>query len=129
MQGLEYATVLYCVVEAIVFCFFSMKVRIVKLVSVNEDFVSAMTLLSEEDESSVAMERLVCSLYQVKLEIDVNEATYKLLTKKKKLLRCQFLLPTKDALHLHNEHDNYQCQLWKKALDYYPHLPHPVGHG
>ena len=51
-----------------------MKVRIVKLVSVNEDFVSAMTLLSEEDESSVAMERLVCSLYQVKLEIDVNEA-------------------------------------------------------
>ena len=106
-----------------------MKVRIVKLVSVNEDFVFAMTLLSEEDESPVAVERLVCSLYQIKLEIDVNEARYKLLTKEKKPLRCQLLLPTKDALHLHNERDNYQCQLWKKALDYYPHLPHPIGHG
>ena len=106
-----------------------MKVRIVKLVSVNEDFVSAMTLLNEEDESSVAVERLVWALYQVKLEIDVNEARYKLFTKKKKPLPCQFLLPTKNALHLHIECDNYQCQSWKKALDYYPHLPHPVGHG
>ena len=37
-----------------------------KLVSVNEDFVSAMTLLREEDEPSVvvkeSLERLVCSL-------------------------------------------------------------------
>ena len=63
LQGLEYATVLYCVIEAIVF-FFSGKVRMVKRISVNEDFISAMTLLSEEDEPSVAvnetLERLVC---------------------------------------------------------------------
>ena len=39
----EYATVLYCVIEAIVFfVFFSKKVSIVKLVSVDEDFVSAV---------------------------------------------------------------------------------------
>ena len=79
MQELEYATVIYCMIEAIVFYFcFSGKVRIVKLVSVDENFVSAMTLLVEEDEPSVAgketLERLVCSLHQVKLEIDVNEA-------------------------------------------------------
>ena len=62
LQGLEYATVLYCVIEAIVF--FSGKVRMVKRISVNEDFISAMTHLSEEDEPSGAvnetLERLVC---------------------------------------------------------------------
>ena len=72
LQGLEYATVLYYMIEAITFCFvfffffFSGKVRIVKLVSVSEDFVSAMALLDEEDEPYVAVKdtlgRLVCSL-------------------------------------------------------------------
>ena len=47
-----------------VFClFFLAKVKTVKLVSVNEDFVSAMTLLGEENEPSIALkqtlERLV----------------------------------------------------------------------
>ena len=97
MQGLEYATVFYFVIKAIVL--FSGKVRIVKLVSVNEDFVFAMTLLGKEDESSVAvketMERLVCPLYQVKLEIDVNETRYKLLTKKKEPQPHQALPPTR----------------------------------
>ena len=50
----------------------------VKLVSVNKDFVSAITLLVGELEPTVAvketLKRLVCSLYQVKLEIDVSEA-------------------------------------------------------
>ena len=59
----------------------------VKLVFVNEDFISAMTLLGEEDEPSVAVQETLkrpgCSLYQVKLEIDVNEARYKLFKKKK----------------------------------------------
>ena len=54
MQGLEYATVLYSAIEAIV-AFFSGKVRMVKLVSVNEDFNSAITLLGEGDEPSVAV--------------------------------------------------------------------------
>ena len=101
--------------------------------SVNEDFVSAMTLLGEEDEPSVTvkktLERLVCSLYQVKLEIDINETRYKFFTKKKKPPPPQSLPRTNDALYLHTERGNYQCQLWKKALDYHPHLPHPVEHG
>ena len=36
---------------------FSGKVRTVKLVSVNEDFVSAKTVLGEEDQPSVAVKR------------------------------------------------------------------------
>ena len=112
-------------IEAIVFYFcFLGKVRIMKLVSVNDDFVSAMTLLGEEGEPSVAvketLERVVCSLYQVKLEIDVNEARYKLFTKKEKSPSPQSLAPLKDDLYLHIERANYQCQLWKKALDYHP---------
>ena len=104
-----------------------------KLISVNEDFVSVMTLLGEEDKPSVAvketLERLVCSLYQVKHEIDVNEARYKTFTKRKKPPPPQPLPLTKDALYLHIERANYQCQLWKKALDYHSQLPHPVEHG
>ena len=65
--------------------FFSGKVRIVNLLSVSEDFVSAMALLGEEDEPSVAvketLDRLVCSLYEVKLGNDVHEVRYKLFTK------------------------------------------------
>ena len=80
------------------YCFFSRKVRMVKLVSVNEDFVSEMTLLGEEDETSAAvretLERLVCSLYQVKLEINVNETIYKFFTKKKKQPPPQSFQPT-----------------------------------
>ena len=69
----------------------------VKLVFVNEDFTPAMTLLGEEDEPSLAvketLEKLGCSLYQVKLEIDVNEARYKLFTKKKNTTYKRCSLP------------------------------------
>ena len=135
---LEYATFLYFVIETIVFSwffffFFSAKVKIVELVPVNEHFVSSMILLGEENESSIAvketLERLVCSLYQVKPKIDVNEARSKLFTKKKKPPPRQFLPLTKYALYLLTERANYQCQLWKKALDSYPHLPHSIEHG
>ena len=98
--------------------------RLYQAMSVNEDFVSAITLLGKEDEPSITvketLERLICSLYQVKLEIDINEARYKLFTKKKKPPPPQSLPPTKDALYLHIKRANYQCQLWKKALDYHP---------
>ena len=68
-------------------------------------------------------------MYQVKLKIDVNQARSKLFTKKKKPPPRQFLPSTKDALYMLIEHANYQCQLWKKALESYPHLPHPIEHG
>ena len=111
-----------------VFFFFSGKVRIVKLVSVSEDFVSAMALLDEEDEPYVAvkdtLERLVCSLYEVKLEIDVNETRYKLFAKKRNhhhlsLRRVRFRVGL----------GNINASCGKKALDYHPHLPHCIEHG
>ena len=64
------------------------------------------------------LERMVCSVYQVKLEIDVNEARCKLLTKKKKPLLRQSLPPTKDVFCLH-----IKC-----ANHHYPNLPNPVEH-
>ena len=36
--------------------------------------------------------------------------------------------PTKDALYLHIQHANYQCQQWKKALVHHPLHPHPIEH-
>ena len=91
--------------------------------------------MGEKNEPSAAvketLEQLVCSSDQVKLEIDVNEARYKLLTNKKKPPPPQSLVfaTYKDAFYLHIELANCQCQLKKKALDYYPYLPHPVEHG
>lgn len=50
----------------------------VKIASVNEIFVSAENLLGEEGKPSVlvneTLERLICSLCEVKLKVDVNEA-------------------------------------------------------
>ena len=51
--------------------------RIVEIASVNEVFVSAENLLGEEGKPSVlvkeTLERLICSLCEVKLKVDVNE--------------------------------------------------------
>ena len=105
----------------------------VKHVFVNEDFISAMPLMGKEDEPFVAVKetlvRLACSLYQVKPQTDVSKIRYKYFTKTNKPPLPQSLPPTKDVLYQHIQHANYQCQLWKKALDYHPHLPHPTEHG
>ena len=57
---------------------FSETDRMVKIASVNEVFVSAENLLGEEGKPSVlvnkTLERLICSLCEVKLKVDVNEA-------------------------------------------------------
>lgn len=48
-----------------------------EIASVNEVFVSAENLLGEEGKPSVlvkeTLERLICSLCEVKLKVDVNE--------------------------------------------------------
>ena len=50
----------------------------VNLVSVSDNFVSAMTLMGEQDKPSFAvkqtLESLICSLHREKLETDLNEA-------------------------------------------------------
>ena len=79
----------------------------VKLISVNEDFVPAMTLLNKEYEPYVAvretLERLFCSLYEVKLAVGENEARYKFFTKKNEPKPPESLPTTKGVLHLHTE--------------------------
>ena len=91
-----------------------------------------MMILGGEEYPSAAvketLEWLVCLLYQVKLKIDVNEAKYKLFTKKEKPPSPQYLSPTKNALYLHIKRANYQSQKWKKALDNHLHLPHRLEH-
>ena len=90
----------------------------VMLVSINENFLSAMAHMGNSDEYSVVvketLERLVYLLYQVKLKIDVKEVKYKLLTEKKKTLPQQSLAPTKDIFCLYTKCANYQCQYRKK---------------
>lgn len=60
--------------------------RMVKLVSVIEDFVFAMSLFGKEYETSDSvketLEKLVCLLYHVKLKIDLNKARCKLFIRK-----------------------------------------------
>ena len=92
--------------------FFQGKVRMVKFVSMNEDLISSINILGAKDEPSVAVkekpEILVCPLYQVKLETDINGPRYKLFTKEKKPPPPRSLPPTKDTFYLHIELANYQ---------------------
>ena len=83
----------------------------VKLAFVNEDFISAMSLMSKDDEPFVAVKEalvtLACSFYLVKLETDVSKTTYKSFTKKYETLPPQSLPPTKGAINLHIQRANY----------------------
>ena len=104
-----------------------------KTVQNDKDFLIAASLLGENESVSntvrETLERMVCSLYQAKQEVDVNDARYKLFTQPSKIPSPQSLPPTKDALYLNFERANYQCQQWKKAHDRSHTLPDPTNHG
>ena len=115
--------------------FFSIsgKVKVLKVIQANEDFLDAAALIGEEEVMSnvvkETLERMICSLYQAKMDVDGNDARYRLFSQAKKTPLPQSLPPTKDALYLHFDGANYQCQQWKKALDRQHELPDPINHG
>ena len=108
----------------------SSKVKVMKTVKKDEDFLIAASLLCENESVSTTvretLERMVCLLYKTKQEVDVNDARYKLFTQSRKIPSSQSLPPTKDALYLHFERKTINANSGKKALEQSHTLPDPT---
>ena len=71
---------------------------------------------------------MVCQLYDQKYQgCDINDLRYRLFCRKQS--KNETLPPTADSLKLHIQRANYQCLIWKNALNAKPDLPSPIGHG
>lgn len=75
-----------------------------------------------------SLEKFICTVYDRDKNISgVNELRYKLFCTKQ--AKNENLPPTKDALQQHILRSNYQCFIWRKALERQPCLPEPIDHG
>lgn len=72
---------------------------------------------------------MICLLYQAKQDEHVNDARYTLFSNSKKIPPPHSLPPMKDALYLHFDRANYQCQQWKMARNRCHIVPNPDNHG
>ena len=109
------------------------KVKIFKHIHSNEDFTITTALLGETEKLSLGikevLERMICVLYKAKDEFNVNNERYMLFSKSKKAPPPYSLQPTKYGLYLHFDRVNYQCRLWKMALNLHHELSDPTDHG
>ena len=109
------------------------KVKIFKHIYSNEDFTITTALLGETERLSLGikevLERMICSLYKAKDEVNVNNARYMLFLKSKKAPLSESLPPTKYALHLHFDRVDYQCRQGKMVLNLHHELSNPTDHG
>ena len=109
------------------------KVKFYKTVRSDERFLTAASLLGENDEipDTVVnvLEEFVCKLYGAKQEHNIDKVRLMKLTESKKLPEPQRLPPTKDALKLHLMRCNYQVSEWKQALNAHHAPKTPVGRG
>ena len=74
------------------------------------------------------MERMICHLYGMPEESDINSSRYKKFCRAK-IPEPHQLPPTKDELLQHAKRANSQSLVWKQALNtnFEPHSP--IGHG
>ena len=97
-----------------------------------EEDVEAMRLLGESLQITESLfctiERMVCHLYGMPEEHDIDNARYKMFCRSKTPEPYQ-LPPTKDELLQHIKRANYQSFVWKQALDSSFEVESPVGHG
>ena len=93
------------------------------------------SLLGELGESEVVSEQLeeacthlICQMYDQKHKgKNINDLRYRLFCRKQS--RNEDLPPTTDSLRQHIKRANYQCLVWKLALQSQPLIPSPVGNG
>jgi hypothetical protein len=71
-------------------------------------------------------EAFVCSLYNTKKK-SIDEARYQLFCQTKQ--RSEGLPPTSDSLAQHLKRANYQCCIWRRALQANQNIPTPEGRG
>jgi len=115
-------------------CFNGMgKTKLLSVLQDNDRFIDAANLLGEQEDLSTLvkeeLEECVCRLYGIQNEVSINEARYKLFTRSKKIPDPQKLPPTKDALYLHFDRVNYQCNEWQHALESSREVADSIGNG
>ena len=108
------------------------KAKWLSTVEKKEEYLCALDNLGESLEVSenlfANIEHLVCHLYGMPNEVDVNNGRYKTFCKSKTPEPHQ-LPPTKDELLQHVKRANYQSYIWKRAFMVNPDVPSPTGHG
>ena len=108
------------------------KANALKMVMKKEGNRSLISHLGERvppnDEVLKDVEEFVCKLYDVSAGNDVNETRYKMFCKSKNLQSYQ-LPPTRASLVNHTKRANYQCYIWKHALEEDFVIPSPDGQG
>lgn len=101
-----------------------------KIMTKSKVFTQAMKQLGQSfdlDNLPPCVEKFVCAIYSAGKESKINEARYKLFISKSFGVRK--LPPTADALKLHTQRANYQCAIFKRALEQYIRAPSPALHG
>ena len=103
-----------------------------KLAKSNRDLVLALADLGISPDvtnaAEIACAELVCNMYDGKYNgTNVNELRYRLFCRKQ--ARNEDLPPTADSLKLHVQRVNYQCLIWRNALETQPDIPSPIGCG
>lgn len=88
---------------------------------------SLMDNLGSEIPPPDSYEAFVCRLYGCPSFTDINNLRYHLFCKK--TLQSNQLPPCKDSLIKHVQRANYQCYIWKRALECNPDIPSPDGNG
>ena len=98
------------------------KQSVLKIFDSSSKLIEHLGEHSPPEESILAdAEAFVCQLYNHGTDrIDINKERAAAFCKVKKNLDS--LPPTKDALHLHIRHANFQCIIWKKAKEPRPCL-------
>ena len=97
-----------------------------------EEYLDAMRLLGETLTISNSLfqtiQAMICHLYGMPEETDVNKVWYKRF-RKASTPEPQQLPPTQDELLQHVKRANYQSYIWKRALFVNPDIQDPDGHG
>lgn len=97
-----------------------------------EEYVNSISQLGDRlsvtEDVLATTEKMVCHLYGMPGETNINEVRYKKFCKEKTPEPHQ-LPPTRDELTQHVKRASYQAFVWKRALESNPDIPSPVGHG
>ena len=108
-----------------------------KLLDTSSRFKEAFSQLGSSwelsDDTFNVLQSFVVRLYGIRKNINVNEARYKIFSRKleneEKTIDMSVLPPCESVLRLHCERANYLAAIWKNATTSQPEFPDTVHHG
>ena len=96
------------------------KMKWLNIIKGNEEYYNALGLLEEspqiENHLFDMIESMICEPYEFPNESNVNDVRYEKCWGEK-FPKHSKILPTKNKLHQHAKHVNFQALVWKNALE------------